>query len=392
MKKIGIVSLYYKNYNYGGMLQSYALPIVLKKSGYDAEQICIKFIDDRLNEDSGLKNKLKNMSIAQINEKIYKKVYKKFFLQPKNNELKHIFDERRKNFNYFQDEIIPHSEKVYENDLDDANKKYDAYICGSDQIWNETWICKTMLDRYSLGFVTDDKVRLSYAASLGTQDISSSTKELLEKNLNKFKAISVREKSAVSVLQPLVEQKVYDVCDPTLLLEKSDWDSIAKSTNIIEPYMFSYFLGEENRPDSKIKEISKFLKIKNAMIPYVHMSYNKNDTKITDIPINNAGPAEFIGMIRDAELIMTDSFHAVVFSIIYEKEFVVFKRNKDNEKGSMNSRIYDLLDEVGLRERIVDKDGSIFEIINKKIDYNKVKQRFDNKKKNSYEFLMNSIR
>lgn len=213
------------------------------------------------------------------------------------------------------------------NKLFELNKKYDYFVCGSDQIWNSDFVD---LQMYLLPTIPKNK-KIAYAASVGKNELTPEDKFLFEKYLNTFKAISVREKEAEELLQPLTNNKVQTVLDPTLLLSAEDWKKVEKTPKNApkKKYVFLYMLGTQTK---EYKE-------------YISNIAKKYDLEIVDINDKKSrfyitGPAEFLYLIRNAKLVLTDSFHAIVFSIINKKPFIHMERVFKGE--SMSSRMRNL--------------------------------------------------
>ena len=271
------------------------------------------------------------------------------------------------------------TEKIKDSSMLKEEKwKCDAYIAGSDQIWNQQ-IPLEERKIFFLDFVKKAK-KISYAASIGRDTIEEQEKQQISQLLDRFDAISIRENTGVKLYQPLTKNKIENVLDPTLLLNCNEWDEIAKTPNIKKDYIFSYTLGADRNILDNIDSISEKLNI-----GITEIYYKKNfKNEITNI--NDAGPKEFVGLIKNAKYVVTNSFHGMVFSILYKKDFWVFTR------GKMNSRIYDLLEILDLKDRIIESDTNINEIdLNSKIDYNKVYQQLEKERKKSIDFLKNAL-
>lgn len=344
--KVGIVTLL--GNNYGGALQAYALNRQLKKMGADSININYK-LDSKLNA----KDLIKKM----------------------------IYFERNKKFDKFRKQNLTLSlEKTNNSSIDENEFQCDAYIAGSDQIWNQQ-IPMEQRKIYYLDFVKKSK-KIAYAASIGRDNIEENEKKQISKYLDDFDYISIRENTGVNLYQSLTKNKIENVLDPTLLINSNEWDDIAILPKINKEYAFVYTLGANNEVIKYIDEISKKLDI-----GIVEISYKKNFIKELK-SINNAGPKEFVGLIKNSKYVITNSFHGMVFSIIYKKDFWVFTR------GKMNSRIYDLLKIVKLENRIIDIDNinSINDInLNSKIDYDKVHKLLEKEKEKSTNFLKKAL-
>ena len=329
MNKIGIITHYYKSTNYGGVLQAYCLTDFLLNNDYDAEQICY------LNQ---------SLSIKHIIIKTIRKVnlLKSFILYYKYYKLLKL---RETVFDAFTSDYISHSSDIYNNDsISKMKLAYGTYITGSDQVWHPLAVS----DAYLLNFKRENIRKISYAASIAQNSINDNIKQRYHKALLDYKAISVREKDAVNIIQPLTELKVEWVLDPVFLKSKNEWENLAISRNINNKYIFCYFLGDSISHRKLAREYAEKKGLKIVTLPFLTNKYRECDADFGDYRLYDVSPFEFVGLIKDAEYVFTDSFHAVAFSTILEKEFVVFERNAKN---SMGSRIRSITDLAGVSER-----------------------------------------
>lgn len=345
------------NKNYGNRLQNYALSCIIEKFNFNVETLWIE-------------NK-KELSIVN---KIKYNIKNLIRLILKGYNLKKLEKEKLDNFNKFNFNIKLN--KDLDNVINGENK-YDYYVVGSDQVWNFSF--SDVSDIYFLPFAEKNKT-ISYAASFGVSEIDSNYKEQYITGLNHINSISVREKQGADIVYNLIKKKVDIVLDPTLLLEKSDWNKVMNSPKNIpnKKYILTVFLGT----------ISEEIKVKIAKLA------EENDCEVInlfDVKQKNsyvAGPSEFIYYISNASLILTDSFHACCFSIIYEKEFYVF--NREGHKQNMISRIDSLLDKFNIIDRKISNTNDIK--YNTFIDYKKVFEILEKERKKSLDFLSNSLK
>jgi len=377
--KVGILTLYYKNNNYGGQLQAYALQKFLEDRSIQCEQISFQKTDNKINQYK--KRKLSMMKL--IKNRIWRMCNIVVYIKAK---------ERWRNFEKFSNSI-PHSKYIYTSqNITDSINSYDTFVCGSDQIWSDKWSDREEQLVYCLDFV-DGKKKIAYAASIGANELNSEHADLLKKSLEKFNSISVRESSAKILIDEIISKDIKTVLDPTLLLSANDWNNVCVETKKSkeEPYIFAYLLGMNRQQREAVTDIAKELKLKLWTIPYVFGSMRTCDLGFGDIKDYSSGPAEFIGLIKNADLILTDSFHAMVFSVIYHKQFYVFKRDSDNNPKSMNSRIVDFLTELGLKKRLVNSNFIESIDIKSNIDYKEVDEVLEKKREISIEFLNKAL-
>lgn len=297
------IGTYYKYNNYGTRLQNFALSSVLKSN--DIEPVTI-YLKDSLSF---------KMILKKIAKQLY--VYLPVFSEKKKillNETKKnkIFNEFNKNLNLLQ---------IKSNDLNNLEMTNSFCIAGSDQIWSPTHLKNNMQDinLFFFDFAPYEK-RFAFAPSFGVDEIPKELRELYTKKLNGFKKLSVRENKGKEIILSLINKDVPIMPDPVFLLTKEEWKqsiSYNNNFNIKKPYLLTYFLGVPN--DDVIKEIKKVCEIYN----YQHINISGNHYNEFDIIPN---PIEFVGLIDEADFVITDSFHASAFSIIMETNFVVLKR------------------------------------------------------------------
>lgn len=241
--KIAILTEYYNSNNYGGVLQAYALTKVLNKEfGMAAEQLCYQKAAAPVEE--RIEMRLLLTDCKQFLRKTARKLIHQFFSATfARSELKQI-PQRETLIHRFADRI-PHSAVVYNDEsIKNCVDFYDAFIVGSDQVW------RNFSDRaYWLEFVPSSKIKLSYAASIARDYLNEDEKDFFQTALKDFNAVSVREESAVSLLQDCCNTKPQWVLDPTLLLDRSQWDAMCSERKIEGDYLFCYFLGMSKNTD-----------------------------------------------------------------------------------------------------------------------------------------------
>ena len=372
--KIGIISHYYKNNNYGGMLQAYALCRKMNDLGYDAMQISYAMQNSRFAYCGAL------MKAAVCMLQFIKHClssFPHFIVQSKIDKRLRSLDNFRKN--------IPHTKKVYDiKNITDCND-FNVYITGSDQVWNPSWVD----DAFLLNFV-QNKIKISYAASLGVGVIDDKASERYKTALADYSAISVRETNAVGLLQGITNKPIELVLDPTLLLTADEWSEICEGDFPKEDYVFCYFLGGQEDERCLAKEYAKGKGYKLLSIPYLNGSYRKTDAKFNCEKVYDVSVGRFINLIRHAKCVFTDSFHASVFSHIFHKEFFTICRGNSETNGS--GRLYTLTEIFDTKERVLDTDKkkSLQYITDLPlIDYSKKIEKYNRLKDTSIKFLKN---
>jgi len=348
--KIGTITFHWAT-NYGAVLQAYALQKYLNQIGYDTE--IINYIPLRVKL---IKNIMwiKNLKISEfVKEKKIKKFRKEYLQLSKTS--------------YYTN-----------NSLIKKCNDYDVYICGSDQIWNESFVLsaeKKPTLSYYLNFVKEGKKRISYASSFGTDRLSIEVLNLVKPELEKFNAISVRENSGKKIIEDM-DLEATVVVDPTLLLEKDLYEELIRDKKIKKEYqLFSYILHSNQITAKKIND-------------YVFKKYfnEKIDKRYNQEPIS---VFEWLFNIKNSRFVLTNSFHGAVFAIIFHKPFIVISV----EGSKMNDRIITLLDSVGLENRIIEtfNEDKIDNLMKDYIDWKQVDYRVQQLRKSSIDFIKKVI-
>lgn len=343
MKGIAILTHYHKSVNYGGVLQAYALCHAVETLGYHAEQVRVSYYG------RGCRNLLVEGTFKYTLKRILRP-----FLKPLRNALRKKrgrgSDGLQKVFLHFREELIPHSEREYSmTDISESIKEYDAFIVGSDQIWNPIWYYAP----FFLTFAPSSVPKIAYAASIAQNSLPEKVRALYRENLKDFRAVSVREVDAVELLSDISPVEVKHVLDPTLLLSAEEWDAVAAPRSVEREYVFCYFLGNNRHIRELAEEYAraKGLILVNAM--HAAGLYHENDLNFGDVQRTDLSPEEFLSLIKHASYVFTDSFHATVFSLLYGREFCTFRREGH---AAMSSRIYTLTELFGLPKRFLDTE------------------------------------
>lgn len=381
-EKAGIVTLYHGNYNFGGLLQAYALPKVLKDYfEIEAEQIDYLPIEQQ-------KKIIRNEK--GILHYLYQKVYNLgiVFFSLLNKKKLNL---RKQAFDTFMNEI-PHSEINYEFDsIYKCLDQYKLFICGGDQIWND-YKEKQNIKVYTLQFVPSGVKKIAYAPSMAILDTTSEFKQIMRIGLNELDAISVREKKSVSILKLLTDKKIDIVVDPVLLMTKKEWEDVAREPERKGKYILCYLLGDSMEYRKAVDIFANSIHMPILTFPHIFLNVvRKCDLFFGDIHDFISGPREFLGLIKNAECVITDSFHACVFSMIFETPFVVFERNRIGEEGNMNSRIYDFLEEYQLDNQLItEKELAEMRMI-PEIDFIYAHEHWKKRREESLEYLENAL-
>lgn len=282
--------------------------------------------------------------------------------------LKYKLSKRKKNFEAFRKKYykVTKEYRSYEK-LKEEPPVAELYIAGSDQIWN------TMMENgkdpsFYLQFAPVDAVCATYAASFSVSEITENLKDIVKSRIEKLDFVAVRERSAINILEDLGITKGQVVLDPVFLLSKEEWIEIENPSVLSVPYLLVY--------DFEKSESIRTLALKYAK-DYGLEIYSLYDCDYCKRSFENEGPDTFLSLVHHAEFVISNSFHATAFSIIYEKEFFVVER-----KEGINSRMVDLLKVLGLETRIQKELNAV-----EKINYTEVKERLVSQIKSSKKYL-----
>ena len=314
--KIGIITIWDINANYGNKLQNYAVIKLLQQKGHDVHtivyyknhlRILIKYICNGL---TGCRLKGKTFQLRQ-RRLLKSEKFNRLYLNPDTRSFRKRLSE----------------------------KKYNAFILGSDQVWNtEFWKSDAKIQLFLMKGIPNYK-KIALAPSFGTTELPEQYKKDFKIALNAIPFLSVRETEGAEIIERLIGRKVPVLVDPTLMLNASEWKKISKKPkymNNSNDYILGYFLGTV--PGEKIKLIKE-----KCNLPIYYLS-NEECSALLEVD-----PCEFIYLISHAKLVLTDSFHACVFSFIFEKPFVVYNRN--DHYVEMSGRIQELLKMFYLEQR-----------------------------------------
>lgn len=387
MGKTAIVSCYFKH-NYGSALQAFATQYFLDSIGIENETINISENVDFLRG----KKKYYLKEITNFSFYYSKLGMIKFCLDKKiNKKLNNNVKIRAKKYEEFKNNIrLSKPYKTYD-ELTKACKNYNNVIVGGDQLWLPV---NVVADYYTLNWVPSGINKVAFSTSFGVSEIPSKYKNCYKNFLNRLDNISVREDSGVKIVEELLQKKPFLSCDPTILLTKEDWMKIKKtsSCNNKEKYIFCYLLGnnvEHRKFAQRLKELTGY-KIVSINHADEYVAYSD---KFADITPYDVGPAQWIDLISNAEYVCTDSFHGIVFSLIFNKIFFAFERYKtNNSKISTNTRAYSLLKNFDLSDRLFKGNEFINEVLKSNIDFNKVNDKLENIRASSIEFLRKSLK
>lgn len=333
--------------NYGSLLQSYALCEVIKSLGYDSEIIWAK---GSLSKNYDFR--LKKIICTLFKLALHPSLWKKTLALTKYTRETVIDEEKIKLFDSFVEENVTRKFYSYGEIKKAAREKYHKVICGSDQIWCSTSLYVDPL--MYLRFAPEDK-RIAYAPSFGRDYIPKYNRRIMRKYINGIPRVSIREEKGRELVYALTGRDVPVVLDPTLVAGKEKWDELRLSQNPYsdDGYILSYFLDE---PDERIQEKIKNLALeKNKKILVLGSMLTHISEEMIIRP--SCGPKEFITVVADAEYVATDSYHGMLFSIMYGRQFAAVERYCLGFDQS--SRQISVLNMLGIPQRFIKSDQQL---------------------------------
>lgn len=366
--KIGILTFHYAH-NYGAVLQTYALKKYLENQGCEVR--ILNYQNETIARSYKIKLPYKYHLSDILHPRLFPSIIKSLLDR---SYSKNHWERQHKLFEKFISGMLLEGDvhKFTKSDLEMAD--VDLIIAGSDQIWNE-YLTGKMDPVYFIDFNTCAK-KMFYGVSNGRNKVPDAQKEYYSETISKADYVSTREQGLGKSIGELIEQKVSHVVDPTLLLNKEDYEELAESIDVSEDYIFAYFIVEDEMLMDIAEYIARALKCKLIELHYYKLRSLKGHFQRADM-----GPKEFLKYIKNAKFVVTNSFHGTVFSVLYEKLFYSVY--------SSDARKDELLEHLDLRRRHI---YSIAEVdLNDCIKYDRVQEKAMEMRLESTEFLQKAI-
>jgi hypothetical protein len=374
-KIVGILTLLERDYNLGSVLQAYALQHTISSLGLDS--YIIDFWPS------------KNLFVQGIS--VAKEKGLKYFITRAIRFNMNLFStfayEKKKKINIsnFMTKNIRFTNSKFKNIEELKKLNFDIYIVGSDMVWSPKYT-KELLEVYLLCFV-EKGIKVSYAAS-GEMPISKELFPLYKKHLQSFNYVSVREKSFAKYIRECTRSEPEVVVDPTALLTEEDWMKMAKKPKkeLKNPYILVYDLY---RSKEILPRVTKVAKRKNWEI----VAYNPNVFlhslvyRLRILTFYTCNPPEFLWLIKNAEYVITSSFHGTVYSVLFKKPFYSI----NPEPHAPVSRIRDFLEEVSLEDRLVEDPKFLPSLIFEEVEFSNAEKKIERMKKRSIKFLKKAV-
>lgn len=355
-------------YNHGASLQAYGLMKYLMNCGHEVEIIDYKpdYLSKHFNLWSIDNPKWEKNKVTKL---IYLTLKLPIRLRERN---------KKRAFDLFTAAFLNISKSKYVSNeqLKRNTPQADVYLCGSDQIWN----CLHQNGKdpsFYLDFVPDEKIKASYAASFATDSIPDDYIPVVKKRIKRLDAISVREKSGVEIVHRMDILAASPVVDPVFLVEKEDWNQMG-TDKFTEKYILIYDFDSSQLVKKMAIELAKETGYKIYTLHSGKLSY-------ADESFTLDGPETFVSLVRNAHFVISNSFHAAVFSVLYERQFAIVNRTE-----AINTRMRDLLDDLKLNDRLVDENYSMKKLL-KPIEYKESKTILDEKISFSKHYLQSVL-
>ena len=381
---IGVCIKYFHE-NYGGMLQAFATTQYLEDMGCEYELIRYK---KKKNIVFLVKSLPRLFNRVLLNDK-FEMMKKKIgaLRHPeyaRNNTVRMAaFDSFRKaHFIKLSQEYVGYDE------LCAGTKKYSAVITGSDQLWSPAGLPTNF---YNLQFVPNGIGKISIASSFGVNEIPWYQKKRTKNYLERIEHISMRENRGAEIVKELTGREVPVLMDPVFAFDKENWEKlIPYSEPEWEQYIFCYFLGDNPAHRIAARELAERSGKKIVTLRHLDQ-YVLEDEMFGDYAPYDVDPVRFLNILRNADCVCTDSFHGTAFSIICEKQFLVFNRYSDKSSNSKNSRIDSVCQNLHLESRRFYGKQDIVEMMNAQIDYQSVHDLVQQYRARTKEYLREAI-
>lgn len=382
--RVGLCTCYVTR-NYGSMLQALASELAIRQLGHDVEMV--RYIKDYtlLQKAKQVPRVLNGGNIRNLRRRLERRRMSALYpeIAARRSKRDTVFDcfcER--NFRSLSEEFVGFEA------LREGSKRYGAVVAGSDQLWLPAGLPTNF---YNLQFAAEGVRRVSYATSFGVSAIPWYQRGRTADYLRKIEHLSVREESGAQICREIsgVEAKV--VVDPTLLLTAGEWERALEDTRPVEEgYIFCYILGDNPRCREQANALAACTGLPIVTIPHLD-DILPSDEGFGDHALYDVDPAGFVGLIRHAEYVLTDSFHGTVFSTLNHKRFQTFYRFAQSDGQSRNSRVDSLLGRLHLESRLNCEGGVAVDAIDEPIDFDEVDEMLAAWRTDSWQFLEEAL-
>ena len=372
MKTLGIITIHKIN-NYGSVLQAYALQYFCQTLGYHTEILDYNFPNEYHKD-----NKFVQLNGgAQPNEPRWIKL---LFLG--------ALCRQHAKIRTFVAKYLQLSSRVYNSptELLSDPPAYDVYLTGSDQLWSPKH-CNGD-PSFFLHFASDESIKISYAASFGTKSIPDDLTSQYSYLLKRYDSISLREISGKDVVRQLVNVEADVVLDPTLLLDKDQWNLVAKPKRLVkDKYILCYYLNYSFNAFPYVDDLAEYIRNETG---YRIVRVARPPHSLTSFHASyyiDAGPDEFLALVRDAEIVLTTSFHGTAFAVNYGRPVLSIVEDKNSDDG----RQVEFMRSVGLFDQVVALNAPFPKPHEAKYDVSEMYDKLKGLRTHSINFLMKSL-
>lgn len=382
MDVIGLLTPFMVN-NYGTKLQAYAVQQSIREMGLEAEIINCP--------PQGEKTTVRNAAYKCFFRLVQMKYKDRRNVAPCNEEIARLRRLRAEAINAFDGQYLRLSERLKDRAaLAAYGARCDAVLCGSDQIWNPYNIGAKF---YMLEWVGEKTAKIAYSPSFGVDTIPAVLRWKYIRELKTFRALSARESSGQELLRSFGFPEAEWTLDPTMVVSGERWYELADRAKPCAGggYVFCYFLGglPLGREAARALAAKKGLRV--VSMPHLTGFAGADEQWKADDEVFEAGVPEFLRLIRDAEYVITDSFHASVFSVLFHKPFCAVRRHSQ-QRYSTNARLDSLLGMLGLESRMCASAAEVLEKMEAPVDYAHADERLAHEREKTKRYLRNSLK
>lgn len=348
-QKIHLISVTY--HNYGSLLQTFALQTAIRNLGFETEIVSYK------------ENKIKKINRLLNFEYLttrFKMVLKKIKIYKKGEKYRQAIESRNDKFTRFINSHFSLGKSYTDLDTLAADSKdWEIALLGSDQVWHPI---NYEMHYFTLEFVDKSVRKIAYAPSFGVSKIPIHYQEYYKSFLQKFDYLSCREISGVELISKIASREALHVCDPTMLLNSEEWIALASSNIYNKPYVFVYLMGNNPRHRGIAKSYAEMKKLKIVALTHID-EFVDSDENYADYTPFNVDPFDFLSLIKNSSAVITDSFHASVFSLLFHKQFFTFNRFECGHGSSTTSRIDSLLSIAGTSDHKIRNGADVNDLL-----------------------------
>jgi len=379
--KIGVVTYWHGNSNYGMIMQCWALQHKLKEMGH--EPYVIRFDPERP----------KHIRFAKKVIDMFKRVVSKGYrVEARSNDKRDLYNtekDKLRAFDAFRERHLHFSERYYRyaSELIKYPPLADCYVAGSDQIWCMDLSIDGNAKGMFLAFGDNNIRRVAYAPSFGRTTYNKENENYLKEALSRFNSISCREMVGVVLCRSL-GFKAQKVVDPTMLLYARDYEPLCESV-AYKDYVFIYSVNMSSAEDMYWSTFKEIICGKKVVVTPASGSIAGGELFGEDVAYDYATPGRWLSLIKNSDIVVTSSFHGIVFSIIFNKKFAFVPIK--GAFAATNNRITDLLANVGLKDLMVNKPEDYARIMSKEIDWNRVNEKKTDLVNSSIEYLEKAL-